>query len=84
VQEKRSSSRCATLLVEAISQDNMNDDTFHYSLKVCRMCNDNRISLISLQRNEAYRSFFEDKCGLGIQFETEESKRIDMSTSVGA
>ena len=59
---------CATLFVEAISQDTMNDDTFPYSFKVCPMCNDNHISPIPLQRNEAYRFFFEDKRGLDIQF----------------
>jgi hypothetical protein len=39
------------------------------SLKICPTCNkDNSVSLIPLQRDEAYRYTFEDKRGLDIQF----------------
>jgi hypothetical protein len=39
------------------------------SLKICPRCNkENGISIIPLQRNEAYRYTSEDKRGLDIQF----------------
>ena len=43
----------------------MNDD----SIKMCPMCNkENSVSLIPLQKNEAYRISLEDKRGLDMQF----------------
>ena len=43
----------------------INDDSF----RICPFCNkENRISLMPLQKNEAYRISLEDKRGLEIQF----------------
>ena len=56
---------CATFFVTPASEDTIGDDSF----KICPACNkDNSVSLIPLQKNEAYRISFEDKRGLDIQF----------------
>ncbi|MGA8080877.1 MAG: hypothetical protein WB988_03375 [Candidatus Nitrosopolaris sp.] len=56
---------CATLFVYSASEDTLNDDSF----EICPMCNSkDNISIIPLQKNEAYRISFEDKRGLDIQF----------------
>jgi hypothetical protein len=54
----------ATLFVHSAPEDTLNDDLF----EICPMCNNKEISLIPLQKNEAYRISFEDKRGLDIQF----------------
>ena len=56
---------CATFFVSSASEDTIGDDSF----KVCPTCNkDNGVSLIPLQKNEAYKISFGDKRGLDIQF----------------
>ena len=57
---------CATFFVTSASEaTTIGDD----SLKICPRCNkENSVSLIPLQRDEAYRYTFEDKRGLDIQF----------------
>jgi hypothetical protein len=53
---------CATFFIDSISEG---DDWF----KLCPMCNKrDSISLIPLQKNEAYRVSFEGKRGLDMQF----------------
>ena len=56
---------CATFFVTSASEDTIGDDSF----KMCPTCNKaNSVSLIPLQKNEAYRISFEDKRGLDMQF----------------
>ena len=56
---------CATSFVNSASEGIINDNSF----KICPRCNkENSVSLIPLQRDEAYRYTFEDKRGLDIQF----------------
>ena len=56
---------CATFFVNSVSEDTMNDHSF----RICPMCNkENSVSLMPLQKNEAYRISFEDKRGLDMQF----------------
>jgi hypothetical protein len=51
--------------VNSASEDTINDDSF----RICPMCNkENSVSLMPLQKNEAYRISLEDKRGLEIQF----------------
>ena len=55
--------------VDATSEDTVNDDALDVSFKIFPMCNNkDNISLIPLQKNEAYKISFEDKRGLEIQF----------------
>ena len=55
---------CATFFVNSVSEDTVNDDSF----RICPMCKENSVSLMPLQKNEAYRISLEDKRGLEIQF----------------
>ena len=57
---------CATFFVMSASEDSIGyDDSF----KICPTCNqENSVSLIPLQKNEACRISFGDKRGLDIQF----------------
>jgi hypothetical protein len=51
--------------VNSASEDTVNDDSF----RICPMCNKEiGVSLMPLQKNEAYRILVEDKRGLDIQF----------------
>jgi hypothetical protein len=54
---------CATFFVNSASEDTINDN-----FKICPLCKENSVSLIPLQKNEAYRISLEDKRGLDIQF----------------
>ena len=56
---------CATFFVNSASEDTIGDDSF----EICPMCSkENSVSLIPLQKNEAYRISLEEKRGLDIQF----------------
>jgi hypothetical protein len=60
---------CATIFVDSISQDTLNNYTFQLLLDACPQCNKNHtISSMPLQRNESYTFVFGDKRGLDIQF----------------
>jgi len=51
--------------VNSALEDTINDDSF----RICPMSNkENSVSLMPLQKNEAYRISLEDKRGLDIQF----------------
>jgi hypothetical protein len=60
---------CATVFLDSMIQDTLNNNTFRFSFDTCPKCNnDNTISSIPLQRNESYTFLFDDKRGLDIQF----------------
>jgi len=70
---------CATLFVDSMSRNTLNNYTFHLLFDACPQCKKNHtISSMPLQRNESYTFLFGDKRDLDIQF-----RRLDCQSKHG-